>query len=228
MNPSDPGRGPSASSPRVPRFTRAERVSHWVNAALFAVLLGTGAMFRFGIGQSLFSDRAIVRAVHVYSGFAILVVFAIGLVGRAGAALRADVRRLNRWIPDDRRWLRSLGGDRKVRLGKFNPGQKLNATFIAAASVVLAVSGAIMYWNRPFSTDTRTGAAFVHGWFGLGVALCIFGHVLLALRDRESLRGMTGGTVSTTWARHHRPAWADEVLGTVEPPNAPSPAEARR
>ena len=37
-----------------PRFTRAERITHWVNAdALGSSCIATGAMFRFGIGQSL-------------------------------------------------------------------------------------------------------------------------------------------------------------------------------
>jgi formate dehydrogenase subunit gamma len=227
MSRSEPG-APTAATTRIPRFTRAERVTHWVNAGLFLVLLVTGAMFRFGFLQSVFSDRALVRAVHVYTGFAVLVAFAIGMAGRAGAALRNDVRRLGRWIPDDKRWLRSFGGDRTARLGKFNPGQKLNATYLAASSVVLAASGAIMYWNQPFSTDTRTGATFVHGWFALGAALCIFGHVLLALRDRDALQAMTGGTVSAQWALTHRPAWADEILDGPPPRNAAEVAETPR
>jgi formate dehydrogenase subunit gamma len=197
---------------RVLRFTRVERIAHWVNAGLFLVVMATGAMFRFGIGQSLVSDRALARAVHVYAGLGILVAFVVAMAGRWGRSLRLDVRRLGRWSRDDTRWLRTFGGDTKLRLGKFNPGQKLNATFIAAAAVILAGTGSIMFWNKNFSTDLRTGADFVHGWFALGVGLSVFGHVLMALRDRESLRGMTRGTVSVAWARHHRPAWrADPV-----------------
>ncbi len=192
---------------RVVRFTRVERIAHWVNAGLFLVVMATGAMFRFGIGQSLVSDRALARAVHVYAGLGILVAFGVAMAGRWGRSLRLDVRRLGRWSKDDTRWLRTLGSDTEVRLDKFNPGQKLNATFIAAAAVILAGTGSIMFWNKPFSTDLRTGADFVHGWFALGVGLSVFGHILMALSDRESLRGMIGGTVSVAWARHHRPAW---------------------
>ena len=109
------------------------------------------------------------------------------------------------------RWLRTFGGDRTVRLGKFNPGQKLNATFIGASAVILAATGSIMKWNQPFSTDLRTGADFVHGWFALFVGISVFGHIVMALRDREALAGMVGGTVSSTWARDHRPAWFAET-----------------
>ena len=186
-------------------------ITHWVNAALWFVCIATGAMFRFGVGQSLISDRGLARNIHVIAGLGILVAFLVAIVGRWGAALRRDLGRFNRWSRDDVRWLRTFGGDRKVRLGKFNPGQKLNATFIGAAAVVLAATGSIMKWNQPFSTDLRTGADFVHGWFALFVGISVFGHIVMALRDREALAGMVGGTVSSTWARAHRPAWFAET-----------------
>ncbi len=204
---------------RVARFTRVERIAHWVNAALFTVTMSTGAMFYFGIGQSLFSDRELVRAIHVYSGLGILAAFAVAMFPRWGRSLRRDARRINRWSPDDVRWLKTFGRDPSVRLGKFNPGQKLNAAFVAAAGLVLAGTGSIMYWNQSFSTDIRTGADFVHQWFGWLIWITVFGHIVLAFRDFESLRGMTRGTVSTAWAKHHRPRWyAEEHAATTPDP----------
>jgi len=208
---------------RLPRFTRAERVTHWVNATLWFVCIATGAMFRFGIGQSLITDRGLARNIHVIAGLGILVAFLVAVIGRWGAALRRDLGRFNRWSRDDMRWLRTFGGDRKVRLGKFNPGQKLNATFIGAAAVVLAATGSIMKWNQPFSTDLRTGADFVHGWFAVFVGIAVFGHIVMAFRDREALSGMVGGTVSAKWARDHRPAWFAE---TQAPPEGEDPVSA--
>ncbi|MBK5288826.1 MAG: cytochrome b/b6 domain-containing protein [Acidimicrobiia bacterium] len=215
---------PPESTVRVPRFTRTERIAHWVNAALFTVAMSTGAMFRFGIGQSLISDRALVRGVHVYTGLGIVVAFLIAVIPRWGRALRRDASRINRWSPDEIRWLKSLGRARGARLGKFNPGQKLNAAFVPAAALVLAASGAIMFWNRPFSTELRNGADFVHQSFAWLIWITVAGHILLALQDRESLRGMTGGTVSTEWARDHRPAWYAEVTSVT--PEAAEPVDA--
>ncbi len=172
--------------------------------------MATGLMFKFGWGQSLIPDRLLARNIHVASGLAILVSFAVAVVGRWGRALRADLGRINRWSRDDARWLRTFGGDRDAELGKFNPGQKLNAAFIGAAALVLAATGSMMKWNTPFSTDLRTGADFVHQWFAFGVYLAVAGHVVLALRDRESLRGMVGGSVARTWADRHSPVWLRE------------------
>ncbi len=200
---------------RVPRFTRAERVTHWVNAVLFTIAMTTGAMFRFGIGQSIFSDRAILRGIHVYFGLAIVVAFLVAVIPRWGRALRRDASRINRWSPDEVRWLKSRGRARGVRLGKFNPGQKLNAAFVPAAALVLAASGSIMFWNQPFSTSLRSGADFVHQCFAWLIWITVAGHIILALQDRESLRGMTGGTVSAEWAEQHRPAWYAEVTSVT-------------
>jgi formate dehydrogenase subunit gamma len=196
---------------RVPRFTRAERVTHWANATLWSLALLSGFYFKFGWGQSLLRDREMVRIAHVVIGFAIIAVFAISVLGRYGAALRRDLGRFNRWSRDDARWLRSFGGDLRVRLGKFNPGQKLNATFIGAAAVIMAGTGSIMYWNKPFSTDLRTGADFVHQSFFYLAGLVIVGHIVMALRDREALHAMVGGDVSATWARRHAPRWLLEL-----------------
>lgn len=214
---------------RVARFTTVERIAHWVNAFLFTITMATGAMFYFGIGQSLISDRALVRGVHVYSGLGILVAFSVAMFPRWGSSLRRDMSRINRWSRDDVRWLKTLGKDQKVRLGKFNPGQKLNAVFVGAAALILAGTGSIMYWNQSFSTDIRTGADFVHQWFGWLIWITVFGHIVLAFRDFESLRGMTLGTVSTAWAKQHRPAWySEEHPETVARPDTSEPVEARR
>ena len=199
-----------ASAARVARFTTVERIAHWVNAVLFAVTILTGLMFRFGWGQSLITDRLLARNIHVFSGLGIVVAFAIAVVPRWGRALRRDLSRVNRWSPDDVRWIRSRGRDATVKLGKFNPGQKLNVIFVAAAAVILAATGAMMKWNEPFSTDLRNGATFVHDWFAYAIFAVVFGHIVMALKDRESIRGITYGTVTAEWARHHRPAWYAE------------------
>jgi formate dehydrogenase subunit gamma len=223
MSAPEPG---AAGRTRVERFTRAERVTHWVNAVLWFGAIITATYFKFGWGQSLVTDRQLVRNVHVVLGLAIVAAFLVAVAGRWGAALRADLRRFNRWSRDDRRWLRSFGNDRTVRLGKFNPGQKLNAVFVGATALILAVTGSIMRWNQSFSADLRTGADFVHGWFALFVGLAIAGHIVLAFRDRDALDGMIGGTVAVEWARHHSPRWAAEVTATSAADGPGNPSEA--
>ncbi len=194
----------------LPRFDRVERVVHWVTATLMLTLLATGFSLYVGPLSTLVGRRNLVRTLHVYSGLLLPVPVLLAIAMPAGAELRADLGRLNRWTRDDRAWWRR-GRRATARLGKFNPGQKLNATFIGAAMVVMLMTGSIMRWFEPFSDSWRQGATFVHDWFALGLLVAIAGHILLAFRDPDALNGMVRGSVRARWARKYRPRWAEEM-----------------
>jgi formate dehydrogenase subunit gamma len=205
--------GPAALPPDTPilRFDGVERVAHWLNAALFGVVMLTGSVLYIGELSVLVGNREIVRVIHVYCGLAIPVVFLVAYSGRWGKALRRDFSRINRWTRDDKRWFRTMGRDKSVRLGKFNAGQKLNAAFVVGAALVMVGTGSIMHWFNPFPDDVRTGATFVHDWFAFFIWASVIGHIWFAFADGEALRGMWRGSVTARWARSHRPAWYDEV-----------------
>jgi formate dehydrogenase subunit gamma len=202
----------------VTRFDAVERALHWVNAGLFAVLIVTGAALYVPALASLVGRRPLVAAVHLYCGLALPVPVAASVLGPWGAALRADLRRLNRWNDHDRRWLRLALAPRAVRqegsadlrLGKFNAGQKLNAAFVAGAATVMLGTGVIMRWYGWWPLSWRTGATFVHDWLAVAVAAVIAGHVAFAVSQPAALRSMVTGRVSRRWARRHAPAWLDE------------------
>jgi formate dehydrogenase subunit gamma len=191
------------------RFDRVERALHWVNASLFILLMLTGAALYAGPISTLVGHRETVRFVHVYSGLALPVVLLVAVVGKHGARLRRDLGRLNRWSRDDMRWFRRKRRG-TVRLGKFNPGQKVNAAFIAGAGVVMLATGSIMHWFDAFPIDWRTGATFMHDWFALGIWIAVLGHVFFALRDGDALEGMLHGEVPARWARTKAPRWYRE------------------
>jgi formate dehydrogenase subunit gamma len=208
------------------RFDRVERAVHWINATLFLILVFTGAaLYLEPIGR-LVGRRALVEDIHVYTGLALPVPLLIALSGSWGRALRADLRRFNRWTTADREWLRAIpqaGPERRRRLrtiqvGKFNAGQKLNAAFVAGAGLVMLGTGVIMRWYHPWPLSWRTGATFVHDWLALAIGLVIIGHVWMALVDWDALRSMFVGTISRSWARRHAPAWIDGEDGPVEAP----------
>ncbi len=129
--------------------------------------------------------------------------------------LRADLRRLNRWTPGDRQWLRSWGQDPLIRSGKFNAGQKLNSAFVAGAGLVLLGTGLILKWFGPFPLSWRTGATFVHDLVATALVIAVIGHVAYALsiRNREPLGSMFKGWISEGWAREHAPGWLEEMTG---------------
>jgi formate dehydrogenase subunit gamma len=220
-----PGR-PDGLPPSLLRFDRVERAVHWVNAALFGVLIVTGAaLYLQPVGQ-LVGRRALVENIHVYCGVALPAPVLLAVAGRWGRGLRADLRRFNRWGAADRAWLRALtqpGPVRRrqlaaVRLGKFNAGQKLNAAFIAGAGLVMLGTGVIMRWYHPYPLSWRTGATFVHDWLALGVGLVVIGHIGIALREADAMRSMVTGSVNRGWAKRHAPAWVAGQDGPLPPP----------
>jgi formate dehydrogenase subunit gamma len=196
--------------PPLLRFDRRERTLHWVNATLFGILMLTGAALYAGPVSALVGNREVVRTIHVYSGILLPIPLLLSVLGRRGARLRTDLGRLNRWSRDDARWFRKRQRAGVV-LGKFNPGQKLNATFIAAAAIVMLGTGSIMKWFDLFPLDWRTGATFVHDWFALGIWAAVLGHIMFAVRDGDALDSMIGGTVPAAWARTKAPLWYEEL-----------------
>ena len=200
-----------AERTRLPRFDTTERVLHWVNATLFFVLMGTGAILYIGQLSTLVGRRDLVRIVHVVAGLFLPYPLLMARFGPWRAQFRADVRRLGRFDADDRRWLRSLGRDKRVKFGKFHPGQKLNASFTLGAVAVMFMTGAVLHWYRFFPLSWRTGATFAHDWFAIAIGIVVLGHLSMALNDQEARRGMRLGWVSKPWARRKHPKWYEET-----------------
>ncbi len=201
----------SAKLQRFPRFDRLERVVHWCNATLFLILLLTGASLYAGPLSTIVAHRHAVKTIHVYAGLLLPLPLLLGLLLPAGRQLRRDVGRFNRWTADDRRWW-SRRTRARAQLGKFNPGQKLNAVFVGASIVLMLATGSIMRWFEPFPNSIRTGATFVHDWVFISLIFVIVGHIMFAFADFDSLRSMVRGWVPEQWARRERPRWWAEVV----------------
>jgi formate dehydrogenase subunit gamma len=199
------------------RFDGVERAVHWITAVLVGTLIATGAILYLGDLSALVGRRDLTRNIHVAAGLSLPVPLLVALLSRPGRALRSDFSRLNRWSRDDRRWWRRDARDH-VQLGKFNPGQKLNASFLGGALLVMLITGSMMRFFSPFPDSWRTGASSVHDWFALGIGLSLIGHVLFATRDPIAMRAMRSGPVPERWARSQRPRWHAELTGVaVEP-----------
>jgi formate dehydrogenase subunit gamma len=220
--PNRPAQEPPSST--LHRFSRAERAVHWTLAVLVIICILTAAVLYNGSLSIRVGHRHLVELIHVYSGFALPAPI---LLGAASAAYRIDLRRLNRFTPSDWKWLRSRHRrDGSIRVGKFNAGQKLNASLTCGAVLVLLGTGIVMYFPNLTRLTWRTGATFVHDWFALALGLLVVGHIIYAIRDRESRRGMKTGLVAASWAEAEHAAWVDELNAQrTDPDDAAAPAE---
>jgi formate dehydrogenase subunit gamma len=200
---------PTVETPSlVHRFCRAERWVHRATAALMGLCVATAACLYVPALAELVGRRHLVVTVHEWSGLLLPVPLLLGLVSRA---LRADLRRLNRFGPHDRRWLRAAlrrDPDPAARpAGKFNAGQKLYAAWIAGAVLVMLGTGLLMWFTDLAPLVWRTGATFVHDWLALAIGIVLAGHLRMALADPEARRGMRTGSVERAWAERHHPLW---------------------
>ncbi len=199
------------------RFDRVERAVHWTNGLLFLVLLGTGFTLYGAPGTGWVGNRLSIKEIHTWVGYAMPIPILLGIATHAGKQLRSDLHRFSRWTADDRRWWRRSTKP-QARIGKFNPGQKLNAAFIGACIIVMPVTGTFLRFPTVFALHWRSGADFTHRWFAFALLLVTFGHILIALSRPASLRGMVTGRVPRAWARHEHPRWYAEVtaLETID------------
>jgi len=196
------------------RFSRSERAVHWIHAAAFFVLLGSGLILYLPSLASI-GNRAFVKDVHLYTAIAwALALLAVVLVGdRKG--LRRTMRDLDGFDADDRLWLRRY----PVKQGRFNAGQKLNTAVTAAFAVLFAVSGILLWYGERDTRFRFAGTIVLHDglmWISL---VLLAGHLYLSVlhpRTRHSLRGIVRGDVELDWAWQHHPKWVQEVLASKQ------------
>jgi len=202
-----------AAAARLLRFDRTQRYAHWANALLFGVLMATAIPLYFGSFFGLVLPRHLIEQIHLWTGLALPVPVVVSLLGPWGRQMRRDVRRINLWTRQEIKWMRTLGAT-PLDADKFNPGQKLNAVFVAAAIVIMLATGSMLQWFRFFPVTWRSGATFVHDAFALAIFVVVFGHVVMAVTHRESLWSMFTGWVSESWASLHAGAWFKEERAT--------------
>ncbi len=196
------------------RFGRVERTVHWANATLFLFLLVTGFSLYGAPGFRLLAHRGTVKALHLWVGYTLPIPVLLGIATRAGRQLRDDFKRFGRWTADDSRWWRRRTRP-TAKVGKFNPGQKLNAAFVGACIVIFPITGTVMRWANVFPLWMRSGADFTHSWFAIFLFMATVGHITMALSRPESMRGILRGKVSAHWAKHEHPRWHAEMLASV-------------
>lgn len=195
----------SSADSSIPRFSPAERWVHRVLGLLMGACLLTGFVLYYGPVSLAVGHRHAVELVHLWAGFALPVPLLLGL---ASSAYREDVGVLNRFSREDWRWLRSKQRrEGTFAVGKFNAGQKLNASLVAGSTVVLLGTGTLMHFTGLAPLAWRTGSTFVHDWFALGLGLLVMGHLLFAISDPDAREGMRTGRVERRWAEKEHPAW---------------------
>ncbi|WP_405766294.1 cytochrome b/b6 domain-containing protein [Streptomyces sp. NBC_01538] len=209
---------PAHPTSEVRRFGRSQKWVHRATAALMGVCVATAACLYIPQFAELVGRRELVVRVHELAGLALPVPVLAGLASRG---FRADLGFLNRFGPHDRVWLRAaLRRDKRHSArpaGKFNAGQKIYASWIAGATLVMLGTGLLMWFTHLTPLMWRTSATFVHDWLALTIGIVLAGHIGMALADPEARKGLRTGSVSKSWATREHPLWHTENNNHPDP-----------
>ncbi len=194
----------------LPRFTPAERRVHQATALLVLVLTLTAAVLYVQPLALAVGRRPLVEGLHVAAGFLLP---APTLLGLLSPEFRADVARLNRFVPGDREWL--LRRDRRTAglpVGKFNAGQKLAAAVVAGAGLLLLATGLLMLVGVRLAVPVgwRRGATAVHDLTSAGLLVLLAGHFWQAWRHPEARAALRTGQVDPEYAAREHARWYAE------------------
>lgn len=196
----------------VDRFTAKERILHWMLAAAFFVLvlsgLGLYAHTFFGYFDLFGGPHQEILAHKV----AAVVFFSCSVL-----LFFSHARETSRFDEDDRRWFSSLGGylsreKTDIPQGKFNAGQKLFGLFSFFATLVMGLTGLVIWDPTAMSRGLTQFSLMLHGLFFTLFMMGVVVHVYLAsIGNPGTLEGMLWGQVKKVWARKHASKWYEEI-----------------
>lgn len=213
---------PEAEPPaRVPRFIIAERVAHWLYALLFLIALVSGLLMWIPSSRAWLGDaRQGVALRHTLTGFVMIVLPLLILLVADRRRLLEDVRQVDRWSIDDRRWFwAALAGatlrDKEMPpQGKFNAGQKANVVLVAAMAVGLALTGALLQGKAGLPAWLVSRALWLHSFLAVAAAALLAGHlahVFLTRHGRRYLGAMIRGSLPADLARERHRTWWEKM-----------------
>ncbi|ABI57765.1 formate dehydrogenase subunit gamma [Alkalilimnicola ehrlichii MLHE-1] len=223
------------SGTTVPRWSRFERLLHWLLAGSFIVLAITGLSLFFGryalmplLGERGFSTYA-SGAIWIHETIGL--VFVALLVAAILQWIKGNLFRSYDW-----QWFKQGGGyigDRNTHppAGKANGGEKLYFWLgIVSMGSVTAITGLVLYFTTWTGSEGLVAWSLIFHVLGAAgfIALAI-GHVYLgAIGNEGTLEGMVSGRVDCNWAKQHHNIWYEEILqdGVQPEPASTSAADA--
>lgn len=196
------------------RYEDADRMNHWFIALMFFLAGLSGLAFfhpSLFFLSNLFGGGSWARILHPFMGLLMVLGFLIMFM---------KLWRDNIVNDNDRKWRKHAGrmlkGDKAGMppVGKYNYGQKMVFWVMAVSLLVLVVTG-FMFW-RPwftpfFSIPVMRIAVLLHSVSAVLLVAAVIMHVYAAIWVKGTVRAMTRGTVTESWAKMNHPLWHEEM-----------------
>jgi len=208
---------------KVLRFSKGERLSHWVHAISFFVLLITG----LGVYSSFFQPAmAIFGGIHaaqiIHRIAAVFFVVVVGLLFFVGNP-RFHWRWLKFTFNFTKADLQHVSAFPKEFFGghgnyppqdKYNGGEKINSLITIFGTIFITLSGIVMWWAPHFPPGLVRWAYPVHDLSMFIMTAAAIGHIYLSLLHPDSkvaMSGMLNGYVPTKFAQAHHAKWYERL-----------------
>lgn len=197
----------------IDRFSTFGRVLHWTVALSFFLLIFSGiglyAHIFFGFFH-LFVGPEQGILIHKWAGVVFFVCSILLFLSHIADTLRFD--------GDDFIWIGKLGGylSRKhqdIPQGKFNAGQKLFGIFTFIATLVMGVTGWIVWHQTDYSRELVQLSLMLHSLFFALFTMSMVVHIYLGtIGNPGTASGMLWGQVSKNWAKTHASKWYQKMV----------------
>jgi cytochrome b subunit of formate dehydrogenase len=176
-----------AMSTSLKRFTKAERLFHWSNAAAVLGLFATGLPIWLDLDKWRPGGWNVLMLTHVWLFGALMIAGALAFVIARRERIEAAAKR-------------------------FNPGQKVNMLAFQVLLAYMAASGIVRYVGKSLGMTKQT-LHMINDWHFRGavmVGLFLVGHlamVFLVPKNRGIVNAMTTGEVDPAVAQNVAPQW---------------------
>ncbi|HVJ47576.1 formate dehydrogenase subunit gamma [Desulfitobacterium sp.] len=215
--------GQTIGPEKILRFTLGERVSHWVHALAFFLLLFTGlGILALGFRPALgvIGGVQIARLLHrIVAVVFVVVVGSMFFIGNPKYH-REWLTMIFHFTKADWQHVSAFPkeffggyGDYPAQ-DRFNGGEKINSLITVFGSIFITLSGLVMWFAPSFPPVLVRWAYPVHDLTMFMMTTAVLGHMYLGLLHpdtRAALPGMLNGYVSSKFAKAHHGAWYERV-----------------
>ncbi|WP_076411865.1 formate dehydrogenase subunit gamma [Shewanella sp. UCD-KL12] len=204
----------------IMRHTLFDRLCHWFIVATGLVTFLTGFAFFFPSFQwlgAIAGTPQMARFVHPIAGLMMCLPLMLMLV---------RYYHHNKWEKNDLKWMLAIkdvmfeNEDKIPAIGHYNPGQKVLFRTFVVTSIVLTVTGIMMwqpYFAPYFESAAIQWAILLHAVCAVIMFIFVIVHFWMATWVEGSVAGMLYGKVSRAWCKKHHPNMLkDPELKTIK------------
>ncbi|MCL1056640.1 formate dehydrogenase subunit gamma [Shewanella gelidimarina] len=205
---------------KILRHKLFDRICHWFVVAVGLVAFLTGFGFFFPSFQwlgAIAGTPQMARFVHPIAGLMMCLPLMLILV---------RYYHHNKWEKNDLKWMLAIkdvmfeNEDKIPAIGHYNPGQKVLFRTFVVTSVVLTVTGIMMwqpYFAPYFASAAIEWAILLHAVCAVIMLIFVIVHFWMATWVEGSVAGMLYGSVSRAWCKKHHPNMLnDPKLKTIK------------